>query len=484
MKIAFLGAGYVGSPTAAVIADKCPDVTVTVLDVNASRIAQWQSDALPVYEPGLEPLVFRNINKSLFFSTDIDKHLYEADLIFICVNTPTKSEGFGAGFACDLTYVELAARSIGRSCAHCSHKIIIEKSTVPVRTSEMISSILQSLSPKCRFSILSNPEFLAEGTAINDLVNPDRVLIGGSDVDPKAVEVLVDVYSHWVPQDRIITMKLWSSELSKLVANAFLAQRVSSINAVSAICELTGGDVEDIEKAIGTDHRIGSHFLRSGIGFGGSCFRKDVLNLVYIARSLGLDEVAEYWMQVIRMNDSQMDRFSKTIIEHLFNTVVGKNLCILGFSFKANTGDTRDSPSIKVCRNLLANGASLNIYDPKVQKSQILEDLTPTSQDSWKLDANVSVFSSALSAVHNCDALVVLTAWGEFSTIDWVAIYQKMRKPAFVFDGRLCLDHSKLSAIGYTVFALGKGRFVRRSLTVSESLVPRSDVNIELKNYS
>ncbi|KAL0217938.1 hypothetical protein RCL1_008787 [Eukaryota sp. TZLM3-RCL] len=458
INIACLGAGYVGVPSMTVLADRCPDVKVTVLDLDANKIASWMSDRLPIYEPGLDEIVSRTINKTLFFSCEIEKHLREADIIFICVNTPTKTAGFGAGAACDLTYVELAARSISEACHNCSHKIVVEKSTVPVRCGEIIANILYSTKGPCRYSILSNPEFLAEGTAISDLEDPDRVLIGGEDdsFGREAQQLLIDLYSTWIPKDRILTLRLWSSELSKLAANALLSQRISSVNSLSAICEATGADIEDVERAVGMDHRIGPHFLRAGVGFGGSCFRKDVLNLVYIAQTLGLEEVARYWQGVIDINNWQMERFAKNVVKQLFDNVSNKYLAILGFSFKANTGDTRDSPAIRICRELLSNGAKLNIYDPKVSKTQILYDLSPHGQDIWKIDSSVQVYGSVLSAVHNCDGILVLTDWQEFHKVDWVNVYQRMRKPAFIFDGRLCLDHQKLRRIGYRVSAVGK----------------------------
>ncbi|KAL0246351.1 hypothetical protein GEMRC1_007563 [Eukaryota sp. GEM-RC1] len=441
----------------AVLSDKCEDVHVTVVDIDHTRIAAWQSDRLPIYEPGLDQIVSRQINKKLFFSTNIEKHIQESDLIFICVNTPTKTQGFGSGYSCDTTYVEMAARSIATSCKDCDYKIVIEKSTVPVRCGDVIKTILNSQGGNCQYSILSNPEFLAEGSAINDLLFPDRVLIGGEDTDQgrHAQSVLANLYKQWVDEDKILLQHIWSSELSKLVANCFLAQRISSINSITAICEATGARISDVEVAIGTDHRIGGFFLNSGVGFGGSCFRKDVLNLVYICRSKGLNEVADYWLSVINMNNYQMDRFSQGVINHLFGSVTYKGITVLGFAFKSNTGDTRDSPAIRVSRNLLANGAKLNIYDPKVSKSQILSDLSPSPSDPWKLDSAVTVFDSVLSAVSSCDAVLVLTE-SAIEVVNWEAVFIRMRKPAFVFDGRQCVDRQLLTQIGFKVSTIGE----------------------------
>jgi UDPglucose 6-dehydrogenase len=342
------------------------NVRVTVVDINAERIAAWNSAELPIYEPGLDEIVKQCRGVNLFFSTDVSAGIREADLIFVSVNTPTKAYGLGKGCAADVKYIELCARHIAEVAT--TPKIVIEKSTVPARTAETLQRILSANSKGIDFQILSNPEFLAEGTAISDLLNPDRVLIGGdpSPAGQAAIARLAAVYQFWVPAERIITTNTWSSELSKLAANAFLAQRVSSINAMSAICEETGADVSEVARAIGKDSRIGAKFLQAGVGFGGSCFQKDILNLVYLAESLHLPVVAAYWRAVVDMNDWQERRFSGHIVRSLFNTVAGKKIAILGFAFKKNTGDTREAPAIYVCRDLLEEGAHITIYDPKV----------------------------------------------------------------------------------------------------------------------
>lgn len=452
MKICCIGAGYVGGPTMAMIAKQCPDIQVTVVDINQERIDAWNSDELPIFEPGLDAVVREARGRNLFFSTDVDQAIAEAQIIFMSVNTPTKMYGVGAGRAADLKFVELSARRIAEYAG--GDKIVVEKSTIPVRTAESIRRILHGAGNGHKFQVLSNPEFLAEGTAVEDLTNPDRVLIGGeidTEEGRKAVQMLVDVYARWVPRERILTTNTWSSELSKLTANAFLAQRVSSINSISALCEVTGADVTEVAKAIGTDTRIGAKFLRSSVGFGGSCFQKDVLNLVYLCEHFGLKEVADYWQQVIIMNDYQKRRFVRRIVTTLFNTVSGKKLAILGFAFKKDTNDTRESPAIYVCRDLIEEQAHLTIYDPKVSAEQIYEDLGVKEGDP-----RVTIVNNAYDALDNAHACAVLTEWDEFSQLDWEKIYRLMLKPAFVFDGRNVLDSKRLRAIGFETFGIGK----------------------------
>ena len=457
-KICCIGAGYVGGPTCSVIALNCPEIQVTVVDISQSRINAWNSVDLPIYEPGLLEIVSKVRGKNLFFTTDVEIAIESADLIFISVNTPTKTFGVGKGRAPDLKYVESAARKIAEVAT--TPKIVVEKSTVPVKAAESISKILKHLAPQIPFQVLSNPEFLAEGTAISDLLTPDRVLIGGEETEAgcKAIEELAKIYEHWVPREKLITMNTWSSELSKLAANAFLAQRISSINAISAVCEATGANVEEVSHAIGRDSRIGSKFLKASIGFGGSCFQKDVLNLVYISEALNLPEVAEYWHQVVLMNDYQRRRFVDKIVERLFQTVTGKRIAIMGFSYKKNTGDTRESSSIYICKHLLDEEAQIVIYDPKVDPEQIKVDLTePTiMNDKGRYDRLVSIASDPYSAVQDAHAMVVCTEWDEFVTLDYEKIFEVMQKPAFVFDGRLILDHSKLLKIGFQVEVIGK----------------------------
>lgn len=452
MKICCIGAGYVGGPTMAMIAKQCPDITVTVVDINAQRVDAWNSGELPVFEPGLDDVVREARGRNLFFSTEVDKGIAEADIIFMSVNTPTKTYGVGAGRAADLKYVELCARRIAEFAQ--GDKIVVEKSTIPVRTAESIRRILNGAANGRKFQVLSNPEFLAEGTAVADLTNPDRVLIGGeigTEEGRKAVQTLADIYARWVPRERILTTNTWSSELSKLTANAFLAQRVSSINSISALCEATGADVNEVARAIGTDSRIGSKFLRSSVGFGGSCFQKDVLNLVYLSEHFGLPEVAAYWQQVITMNDYQKQRFVHRIVSTLFNTVSGKKIAILGFAFKKDTNDTRESPAIYVCRDLLEEQASLTIYDPKVEPGQIYRDLGLKEGDS-----RITIVNDAYSALRDAHACAVLTEWDEFKALDWQKVYLSMLKPAFVFDGRNVLDSQALRTIGFEVFGIGK----------------------------
>jgi UDPglucose 6-dehydrogenase len=459
--ICCIGAGYVGGPTMAVIAKQCPDINVTVVDMNEQRIAAWNNsdlELLPVYEPGLASIVAEARGRNLFFSTEVDKAIDQADMIFISVNTPTKTYGIGKGKAADLKYIELCARQIARVSK--SDKIIVEKSTLPVRTASAIRDILENTGNGVKFQILSNPEFLAEGTAVSDLLNPDRVLIGGNHQDEEgqiAINALVQIYANWVAADKIITTNVWSSELSKLTANAFLAQRVSSINAMSEICEKTGANIDEVAQAIGLDSRIGPKFLKASVGFGGSCFQKDILNLVYIASSYGLDEVADYWEQVIIMNDHQKRRFANNMVKTLYNTVSGKKIAFLGWSFKKDTNDTRESASIYVADYLLNEQAHIAVYDPKVTEVQILSDLnylnTRPELENEKL---IAVSTCPYENCKDSHAIAILTEWDEFKTYNWQKIYDNMLKPAFIFDGRNILDENELTKIGFIYQGIGK----------------------------
>ena len=460
--ICCIGAGYVGGPTMAVIANKCSDVKVTVVDLNQDRIDAWNStdtDNIPIYEPGLSEIVKNSRGKNLFFSTDVEKAINEAELIFISVNTPTKTYGSGKGMAADLKYIELCARQIAEVAT--SDKIIVEKSTLPVRTAEAIKSILDSTGNGVKFQILSNPEFLAEGTAVIDLLNPDRVLIGGENT-PEGLEAqnaLVDVYANWIDRSKILTTNVWSSELSKLTANAFLAQRVSSINAMSELCEKTGADVKEVARAIGMDKRIGSKFLQSSVGFGGSCFQKDILNLVYIAKSYGLNEVADYWEQVIIMNDHQKNRFSSNIVKTLYNTIADKKIAFLGWAFKKDTNDTRESSAIYIADNLINEQAKIAVYDPKVQHKQVLADLDYIETRDKKVNnSSITSFDNAYDTCKDAHAIAILTEWDEFKELDWEKIYLNMKKPAFIFDGRNLLDSNKLKEIGFDFYQIGVGK--------------------------
>jgi len=451
LSICCLGAGYVGGPTMAMIAAKCPDIRVTVTDPNEKRIAAWNSDALPVYEPGLQQVVESARGKNLFFSTDVRKAIREADIIFVSVGTPTKTYGVGAGRAADLKFIESAARMIAEESV--GPKIIVEKSTIPVKTAEAMLTILRSNSKNGTFQVLSNPEFLAEGTAVEDLENPDRVLIGGEQTPEglAAIEKVSAIYACWIPREKILATNLWSSELSKLVANAFLAQRISSINSISALCEATGADVDEVARAIGKDSRIGPKFLKASVGYGGSCFQKDILNLAYLCEHYDLPEVAAYWESVVKINDWQKSRFTGRIVSDLFNTVSGKHIGILGFAFKKDTNDTRETAAIAICRDLLAEGAMVHVYDPQVSEEQIRADVLGTGTNP-----NLIVVKTALEACEGAHAVAVLTEWDEFKDLDFQKIYSGMLKPAFVFDGRSILPHAKLKEIGFRVFAIGK----------------------------
>ena len=465
-KICCIGAGYVGGPTMAVIAMQCPNITVTVVDISEERIAAWNDpdlDNFPIYEPGLAEVVAKARNKNLFFSTEIDEAIQEADMIFIAVNTPTKTYGKGKGMAADLTYVEQCARRIANVAT--SDKIVVEKSTLPVRTAEAIQTILEQSPHGASFEVLSNPEFLAEGTAIEDLFKSDRVLIGGR-TTPKgeeAVQALVEIYANWIPREKIVTTNVWSSELSKLVSNAFLAQRISSINSISALCEATGADVEEVATAVGKDSRIGPKFLKASVGFGGSCFQKDILNLVYLCQQYGLDEVADYWQGVISINNYQKNRFANQIQKALFNTVNGKTIAFWGWAFKKDTNDTRESAAIYVADQLLSEGAEIVVYDPKVTLERMHMDLQTLwefrGESQKEIQDKCSKLTSAPSAQGACNkahALAVITEWDTFATQDFNEIYTQMEKPAFVFDGRKILDYNQLQSIGFTAYEIGK----------------------------
>ena len=446
--IVCIGAGYVGGPTMVVIANKCPDYKVTVVDISEERIDAWNSEQLPIYEPFLRDRVNKARGKNLFFSTDIDRNIAEADIIFVSVHTPTKTFGEGAGKASDLTYIEQTARRIKKNST--SSKIVVEKSTLPVRAAETMATILHSGENSVKFEILSNPEFMAEGTAIRDMEDPDRVLIGSHDTESgnAARDELLKIYLKWVPREKIITTKLWSSELSKLVANAFLAQRISSINSIAALCEATEAEVLEVADAVGRDSRIGHKFLQAGVGFGGSCFRKDILNLVYLCEYYKLDDVAKFWNSVIEINDNQMDRFVNRILEAMFRTLVDKKIAIFGFAFKPDTGDTRDSPAIYICKRLLEERAQLSVTDPHA--------ILNAQKDLEGINDRVEFYEDPYEAAKDAHGLALLTQWAEYQKLDYQKIFDSMSKPAFIFDGRNHLDHQKLFEIGFNVYPVGK----------------------------
>ena len=447
-KILCIGAGYVGGPSMAMIAYKCPDYRITVVDTNPDRIDAWNSAELPVYEPGLDKIVKKTRGKNLFFTQDIENQIKENDIIFVSVNTPTKTYGAGANMAADLQYWEKTARQILKYSR--SSKIVIEKSTLPVKTALTMEKILSSGKGRIKFEVLSNPEFMAEGTAISDLENPDRVLIGSHETKSglKARAELIEIYARWIPLKKIITSNIWSSELSKLVANAFLAQRVSSINSISALCEKTDADISEVSRAVGMDSRIGNKFLNAGIGFGGSCFKKDILNLVYLCSYYGLSEVAAYWESVVKINEYQQDRFITNILKSMFNTLAGKKICILGFAFKADTGDTRESPAINITRKLLAEQAQIIISDPKALKNAAV--------DLAEIKGSIKYIEDPYLAATGCHALIILTGWDLYRGLDFKKIYRSMVKPAFLFDGRNIIDHNKCFTLGFNVYPIGK----------------------------
>jgi len=443
-----IGAGYVGGPTMAMIAFKCPQYKVTVVDINPERIAQWNSNDLPIYEPGLDRVVRAARGRNLFFSTEVEEGIRESDIIFVSVNTPTKTFGAGAGMAADLQYWDKTAREIRKYAQ--SDKIIVEKSTLPVKTAQAMERILACGENGLCFDVLSNPEFLAEGTAIEDLENPDRVLIGSAQTPQglQARDALVEIYANWIPRDKIITSNIWSSELSKLVANAFLAQRISSVNAISALCEKADADVQEVTRAVGMDSRVGAKFLNASVGFGGSCFKKDILNLVYICRHYDLKEVADYWEGVVKINEYQKERFILKMLQVMFNTLAGKKICLFGFAFKADTGDTRESPAILIAKRLMEERAEVVITDPKAIQN--------AKDDLKGAMGKVTYVEDPYEAAAGCCAIGVMTEWSLYRDLDYREIYGKMAKPAFVFDGRNILDHDALHEIGFNVFPVGK----------------------------
>ena len=444
-----IGAGYVGGPTMAMIAKNCPEHSVNVVDINQERIKCWNSNDLPIFEPGLLEVVQQTRGKNLFFHTDIAGAIAEADIIFVSVNTPTKKFGEGAGKAAAMQYWEITARDILKNCRK-PEVIVVEKSTLPVRTAEAMARILESGNSSTRFSVVSNPEFLAEGTAIQDLANPDRVLIGGEENENghKAAKTVAELYAHWVPRERLLLTSVWSSELSKLVANAMLAQRISSVNSISALCERTEADITEVSRAIGMDTRIGAKFLQASVGFGGSCFRKDILHLSYLCEYYGLPEVADYWASVVRINEWQTDRFFQNILHELFNTLAGKIITMLGFAFKQDTGDTRDPPAIPLCEKLVGENARVRIHDPKALENARIE--------LKNLKGDISFVEDVYEAADGAHALALVTQWDEYRELDYEKIHQAMAEPAFIFDGRNHLDHDKLYGIGFNVFPLGK----------------------------
>ncbi len=446
-KILCIGAGYVGGPTMAMIANKCPQYKVTVVDINKENIGQWNSERLPVYEPGLDEIVRETRGRNLFFDTDVEKGIKESEIIFVAVNTPTKTFGAGAGMAADLQYWEKTARQIRKAAE--SPKIVIEKCTIPVKTALAMERILTSKDTSVSFDVISNPEFLAEGTAMNDLEFPDRVLIGSRETEEgiKARKTIVDIYANWVPKERIIESNIWSSELSKLVANAFLAQRISSINAISALCEKADADIQEVSRAIGFDSRIGSKFLNASVGFGGSCFKKDILNLVYLCRTYGLREVADYWESVVKINEYQKERFVLTMLNSMFNTLAGKRICLFGFAFKADTGDTRETPALYIARRLVEERVDVVITDPQAL------DNARTDLDGVE---GITYEADPYKAAADCDAIAVMTEWKTYTGLNYTKIYRSMNKPAFIFDGRNILDHKKLYKTGFNVFRIGK----------------------------
>jgi UDPglucose 6-dehydrogenase len=444
--IACIGAGYIGGPTMAVIAQQNPDRKVIVADFNPERIDAWNTDTLPIYEPGLKEIVAACRGKNLFFTTDVAAAIRECDILFVCVNTPTKTFGAGAGYASDLQYWEAAARMISQEAN--GDKIVVEKSTLPVRTADAMAAVLHT-HPEHTFIVLSNPEFLAEGSAIQDLLYPDRVLIGGPQDEQglAAIERLVEIYTPWVARERIITTNVWSSEMSKLAANAILAQRISSINAFSALCEETGADINEVAHVLGTDHRIGKYFLKAGPGFGGSCFKKDVLNLVYLCRSYGLNDCADYWEQVVQMNESQQRRIVARLVRSMFNTLAGKRIALFGFAFKANTGDTRETPALAVAKLLAEEHAELIVTDPQA---------LPNAQKDLVDYPHVTFEKDPYQAAEKADAILIMTEWECYKTLDWQRIYASMRQPAMLFDTRNILDHATLKQIGFNLLAVGK----------------------------
>ena len=438
--ICCIGAGYVGGPTMAVIASKCPHLNITLVDTNYERINLWNGnlDSLPIFEPGLSEIIKEVRGKNLFFSTEIDKSIINSEIIFIAVNTPTLTEGPGAGLGANLDYIKECARRIAKVST--SNKIVVEKSTVPIKTAETLKEIFDSQNKDYHFEILSNPEFLAEGTAVNDLLFPDRVIIGGSESKEgkAAVNILKEIYLNWVKDDKIVTTNVWSSELSKLASNAMLAQRVSSINSLSALCEKTGANILEVSKAIGMDSRIGDKFLKPSVGFGGSCFQKDILNLVYLCKSYKLDEVAEYWHQVVKINNYQKNRFLNLIIDNIHQPYGDKQITLYGWSFKKNTNDSRESPAIFIAYRLLKLGFTIKVYDPKTSDEIIKNDIKDIANKytDTLINSNIKFINDPYLAASKSECVAVLTEWDEFISYDWKKIKKSLNGNQFIIDGR------------------------------------------------
>ena len=424
-----------------------PALRVTVIDRDEQRIRRWNSAHLPIREPDLNSIVrvtrdglearpvpageaqippendaFSQARPAnLFFTTACTESIAKADMIFIAVNTPTKTFGTGAGHATDMTAFECVIQDIAKHAR--PDVILVEKSTVPCRTAKMVQDILDDVRPGSRMQILSNPEFLSEGTAVKDLMKLDRVLIGSPATSEgrRAAVALTTLYASWVPRSKISGTHVFSSELSKLVANAMLAQRISSINSIGAICEKTGADVQEIATSIGLDRRVGPQFLKAGLGFGGSCFRKDIGSLVYLAKTLGLDEVADYWHSVLIINQSQRTRFTRKVISRLNGTLRGKKITILGFAFKKDTGDARESVAIDIIRILLEERpAEIAIFDPGCSHEDIqreLDIMTSTMQSDvahWK--DRITISTGPYEACLESNAICIVTDWDLFKT--------------------------------------------------------------------
>ena len=462
--ICCIGAGFVGGPTMAVIALKCPEIKITVVDKNKSKIDRWNGplDNLPIYEPGLSEIIKEVRGKNLFFSDNVPHAINSSQMIFLAVNTPTKTQGEGAGMAADLQYVEASAKEIAKNST--SNKIIVEKSTLPVRTAEKIKEILSDNSLNIEFEVLSNPEFLAEGTAINDLFKSDRVLIGGDQTETgiNAMEALIKIYSRWIPKNKIYTTNVWSSELAKLASNAFLAQRISSINSLTPLCESTGANILELSKAIGLDTRIGKKFLMPSPGFGGSCFKKDILNLVYLLRFYHHYESADYWEGVLKINDYQIDRISKRIINEFKNKNQDSKISILGWSFKKNTNDSRESPSIYLVKSLLVHGFNISVYDPKVSHENIITDLKNLMEGEGLNVKKINEYTSRLTininsndSLKEASVIVILTEWDEFANYNWHGIYNNCSEQVKIYDTRLILDREKILKIGFELYQIG-----------------------------
>lgn len=433
MKIGVIGTGYVGLVTAVCLADLGHDVIGT--DVIPEKIEKASRGISHVYEPSLEELLKKNLKKgNLAFIHDLDKTILSSDVLFVCVNTPQRKDG-----SADMTFVEGVSRRIADNLN--GYKVVVEKSTVPVRTSMWIKrAIALYRKSEIAFDVASNPEFLREGSAVSDFLNPDRIVIGVE--TEKARDVLLKIYAKF--KDKILVTNIDTAELIKHASNSFLALKISYINLISDLCERTEADVELVARGMGLDPRIGSHFLRAGLGYGGSCFPKDIRALSRIGEDLGID--TNLLREADRINSARIEIFVEKIKKALW-ILKDKKIALLGLSFKPETDDIREAPSIRVVRRLIDEGASLRLYDPQAMEN--MRKVYPEDPPS------ISYAGSPYEAVQGANALLIITEWDEFKSLDLEKIKEAMANPIIV-DGRDIYDPSKVKSLGFEYYSIGR----------------------------